>query len=178
MKDSITDEKNIRNGLHKSILHTFNELLFFGLNVSLDCIAFFERFGNTRSQKHETCLHSKQNSNKSRKVPTIIQILAIRRNRLFEFTLSSNRTSHSALFVDFHRCSSFKYFYMWFFLSDARFQCKRRKRIQIWNKSANKTRITVTNHAQKKGKQLEKFDFYHIGLYGISIECYISMRKH
>lgn len=104
VKDSITDEKNIRNGLHKSILHTFNELLFFLFEVSLDCIAFFERFGNTRSQKHETCLHSKQNSNKSRKVPTIIQILAIRQNRLFEFTLSSNRTSHSALFVDFHRC--------------------------------------------------------------------------
>lgn len=88
----------------KAFCTRLTNCFFFCLNVSLDCIAFFERFGNTRSQKHETCLHSKQNSNKSRKVPTIIQILAIRRNRLFEFTLSSNRTSHSALFVDFHRC--------------------------------------------------------------------------
>lgn len=80
----------------KAFCTRLTNCFFFGLNVSLDCIAFFERFGNTRSQKHETCLHSKQNSNKSRKVPTIIQILAIRRNRLFEFTLSSNRTSHSA----------------------------------------------------------------------------------
>lgn len=88
----------------KAFCTRLTNCFFFGLNVSLDCIAFFERFGNTRSQKHETCLHSKQNSNKSRKVPTIIQILAIRRNRLFEFTLSSNRTSYSALFVDFHRC--------------------------------------------------------------------------